>query len=287
MTSGRSPVIAKQLSPRASLGQTADAPISRPVPTTSRPSCCRASPWSRRAPGTRSCPTVRKTSSRRRWRAARLPRCGRCGRCVGRVRTLLSGSFRATTRPGWRPRAAATATPRHAWPYGGLGIAHAMLRLGLARRPGRCSTGRSTTRRCPARTPGAKASTRRTAGWSSATCRTAGPRPSSISLLRDLVVAEQDGWSAGQPRHTRQLARARSKRVVSERTDRIRAGERVFDTRREPAADLTVQLDGAPPLGWRIRVPGVPSRSPSTASIRPAIRWRVGSAWWAHVVTVR
>jgi hypothetical protein len=155
------------------------------------------------------------------------------------------------------------------WPYGGLGIAHAMLRLGLLQPTWQIldwTIGHQTV-------PGAYA-------WGEGVNPTnggleLGDMPHSwaaaelIGLLRDLVVAEQDGWlqvNSGIP--DTWLEPGKHVSLHDAPTEYGPVSISLIRT----AADLNVTVDGSPPLGWRLRLPGTPTQitvdgSPVTASI--------------------
>lgn len=177
--------------------------------------------------------------------------------------SALSSSFRAYYQQWLAPQGGGY---RHAegtlWPYGGLGIAHAMLRLGLLQPTWQVldwTLGHQTL-------PG-------TYAWGEGINATnggleLGDMPHSwaaaelVSLVRDMVISEQDGWlqvNSGipdswlEPGKRVQLSNAPTEyglASVSLTRDQTSSGS---------SADLVVQVDGAPPLGWRIRVPGTPA----------------------------
>jgi hypothetical protein len=184
---------------------------------------------------------------------------------------LLTTSFRAYYQAWLEPQ---NGGYRHVegtlWPYGGLGIAHAMLRLGLLQPTWQIldwTIGHQTL-------PG-------TYAWGEGINATSGglelgDMPHSwaaaelISLLRDLVVAEQDGWlmvNAGIPDSWLEPG----KRVTLRDAPTEYGPVGVTLMRATIGSELVIQVDGAPPLGWRIRLPGSPTQvtvdgSPSTLS---------------------
>jgi hypothetical protein len=186
---------------------------------------------------------------------------------------LLSSSFRTYDQLWLEPQSGGY---RHVegtlWPYGGLGIAHAMLRLGLLQPTWQIldwTLGHQTL-------PG-------TYAWGEGINPTSGglelgDMPHSwaaaefICLLRDLVIAEQDGWlqvNSGIPdswlepgKHV--ILRDAPTEYGSVTVTLVRAAT-------PASADLIVTVDGTPPLGWRIRLIDNPGQitvdgSPSTTS---------------------
>ncbi len=182
---------------------------------------------------------------------------------------LLSTSFRAYYQLWLEPQGGGY---RHVegtlWPYGGLGIAHAMLRLGLLQPTWQVLDWTIAHQTLPG-----------TYAWGEGVNPTSGglelgDMPHSwaaaelISLLRDLVVAEQDGWlqvNSGIPDSWLET----SKHVVVRNAPTEYGPVDLSFIRTE--AGLSVQVDGTPPMGWRIRLPGTPVQlivdgSPSTVS---------------------
>ncbi len=182
---------------------------------------------------------------------------------------LLGTSFRAYYQMWLEPQGGGY---RHVegtfWPYGGLGIAHAMLRLGLLQPTWQIldwTIGHQTV-------PG-------TYAWGEGVNPTnggleLGDMPHSwaaaelISLLRDLVVAEQDGWlevNSGIP--DTWLEPGKHVILRDAPTEYGPVSVSLIRT----AADLNMTVEGSPPLGWQLRLPGTPRQitvdgSPVTAS---------------------
>jgi hypothetical protein len=202
---------------------------------------------------------------------------------------LLSSSFRTYDQLWLEPQSGGY---RHVegtlWPYGGLGIAHAMLRLGLLQPTWQIldwTLGHQTL-------PG-------TYAWGEGINPTSGglelgDMPHSwaaaefICLLRDLVIAEQDGWlqvNSGIPdnwlepgKHV--ILRDAPTEYGPVTVTLVRAATSV-------SADLTVTVDGAPPLGWRIRLIGTPAQitidgNPSTTSTTAGLQLPSGP----HVIRI-
>ena len=171
---------------------------------------------------------------------------------------LLSSSFRTYYQAWLEPQGGGY---RHVegtlWPYGGLGIAHAMLRLGLLQPTWQVldwTIGHQTL-------PGAYA-------WGEGVNPTSGglelgDMPHSwaaaelISLLRELVIAEHDGWlqvNSGIPDRWLEPG----KHVILRDSPTEYGPVSVSLVR--ASADLTVTVAGGPPLGWQIRLPGTPAQ---------------------------
>ena len=143
------------------------------------------------------------------------------------------------------------------WPYGGLGIAHAMLRLGLLQPTWQVLDWTLNHQTLPG-----------TYAWGEGINATnggleLGDMPHSwaaaelISLLRDLVVAEHDGWldvNPGIPDNWLEPGKHVALRNAPTEYGLVNVSLSRLD------AELKVQLDGAPPLGWRLRVPGTPAQ---------------------------
>jgi len=171
---------------------------------------------------------------------------------------LLSSSFRTYYQAWLEPQGGGY---RHVegtlWPYGGLGIAHAMLRLGLLQPTWQVldwTIGHQTL-------PG-------TYAWGEGVNPTSGglelgDMPHSwaaaelISLLRELVIAEHDGWlqvNSGIPDRWLEPG----KHVILRDSPTEYGPVSVSLVR--ASADLTVTVAGGPPLGWQIRLPGTPAQ---------------------------
>ena len=182
---------------------------------------------------------------------------------------LLSASFRTYYQMWLEPQGGGY---RHVegtlWPYGGLGIAHAMLRLGMLQPTWQVLDWTI-----------AHQSLAGTFAWGEGINATSGglelgDMPHSwaaaelISLLRDLVITEQDGWlqvNSGIPDSWLEPG----KHVILRNAPTEYGLVDVSFIRSD--AGLSVQVDGGPPLGWRIRLPGTPTQIlvdgiPSTAS---------------------
>jgi hypothetical protein len=178
------------------------------------------------------------------------------------VQDLLSTSFRAYFQTWLEPQ---NGGYRHVegtlWPYGGLGIAHAMLRLGWLQPTWQVldwTLGHQTL-------PG-------TYAWGEGINATSGglelgDMPHSwaaaelISLLRDLVIAEDDGWLQVNPGLPDSWLEPGKHVVLRDAPTEYGPVSVSLIRAAQPAgADLNVQIDGAPPLGWRIRVPGTPTQ---------------------------
>jgi hypothetical protein len=106
-----------------------------------------------------------------------------------------------------------------------------------------------------------------------------------IALLRDIVLSEEDGWllvDDGAPD-----AWLDTGRRVSLSAAPTHYGLASVSLWRVSAAELRVQLDGSPPAGWRVRLPGSPSSVRVDAADVPVpsdSQLRVPTG--AHAVTV-
>jgi hypothetical protein len=144
------------------------------------------------------------------------------------------------------------------WPYGGLGIAHAMLRLGMLPQTWQVLDWTLAHPTLPG-----------TYAWGEGVSATdggleLGDMPHSwaaaelISLLRDLVIAEQDGWLQVNPGIPDNWLEA-GKHVVL-RNAPTEYGPASVSLVRGLSSDLSVQVEGSPPRGWRVRMPGSPAK---------------------------
>jgi hypothetical protein len=199
---------------------------------------------------------------------------------------LLSTSFRAYYQMWLEPQSGGY---RHVegtlWPYGGLGIAHAMLRLGLLQPSWQVLDWTIAHQTLPG-----------TYAWGEGVNPTSGglelgDMPHSwaaaelISLLRDLVVAEQDGWlqvNSGIPDSWLEPGKHVIMRSAPTEYGLVDVSFIGSD------AGVSVHVDGAPPMGWRIRLPGTPVQlivdgSPSTVSADGTLQLPGGR----HAVLVR
>jgi hypothetical protein len=171
---------------------------------------------------------------------------------------LLSTSFRAYYQTWLEPQGGGY---RHAegtlWPYGGLGIAHAMLRLGLLQPTWQVldwTIGHQTLSGTYAWGEGINPTT---GGLELGDMPHSWAAAEFISLLRDLVITEQDGWlqvNSGIPDSWLESG----KRVLLRDAPTEYGPVSVSLVR--AAANLTVAVEGAPPLGWKIRLPGTPAQ---------------------------
>jgi hypothetical protein len=184
----------------------------------------------------------------------------------GSATDLLTASFHAYYRSWIAPQGGGY---RHVegtlWPYGGLGIAHAMLRLGMLPETWQVLDWTIQHQTIPG-----------TYAWGEGINPTnggleLGDMPHSwaaaelISLLRDMVVSEQDGLvqvSSGTPDAWLDAG----KHITLNNAPSEYGPLNVSMSRATvlPGAggvpDLAVQLDGNPPRGWLVRVPGSPSQ---------------------------
>ena len=148
------------------------------------------------------------------------------------------------------------------WPYGGLGIAHAALRLGMLESTWQVLDWTMAHQTLPGTYAWGEAINPRTGGLELGDMPHSWAAAELISLLRDLVVSEQDGVllvNPGTPeswldpgKHIRLMDAPTEYGLVNVSLSRSPAGPDAAPP------DLTVQLDGTPPGGWQVRVPGTP-----------------------------
>jgi hypothetical protein len=82
-----------------------------------------------------------------------------------------------------------------------------------------------------------------------------------ISLLRDLVIAEQDGWLQVNPGIPDSWLEPGKHVVLRDApTEYGPVSVALIRAAQPTSADLNIQLDGTPPMGWRIRLPGSPAQ---------------------------
>jgi hypothetical protein len=141
------------------------------------------------------------------------------------------------------------------WPYGGLGIAHAMLRLGVLDRAQQVLDWTLDHQTLPGTYAWGEAINPRTGGLELGDMPHSWAAAELISLLRDMVVAEQDGVlfvNSGTP----DAWLLPGKHIVLRSAPTEYGLVNISLTRSE--AELTVRLEGVPPAGWRVRIPGRP-----------------------------
>jgi hypothetical protein len=149
------------------------------------------------------------------------------------------------------------------WPYGGLGIAHAALRLGLFDETQQVLDWTINHQTIPGTYAWGEAINPQTGGLELGDMPHSWAAAELISLLRDMLVSEQEGVllvNLGAPPSW--LDPGKHIALTQAPTQ---YGPVTISLVRDPGSapdggppDLKVQLDGAPPLGWQVHLPGRP-----------------------------
>ena len=176
---------------------------------------------------------------------------------------LLSTSFRAYYQMWINPQGGGYSHYLGTlWPYGGLGIAHAALRLGMLEQTWQVLDWTMAHQTLPGTYAWGEAINPQTGGLELGDMPHSWAAAELVSLLRDLVVSEQDGVllvNSGTPDSWLDPG----KHIVLKNAP-TEYGPVSVSLSRAPATpgagppDLTIQLDGTPPGGWQLRVPGTP-----------------------------
>jgi hypothetical protein len=141
------------------------------------------------------------------------------------------------------------------WPYGGLGIAHAMLRLGMLDRSQQVLDWTLDHQTLPGTYAWGEAINPRTGGLELGDMPHSWAAAELISLLRDMLVTEQDGAllvNSGAP----DSWLLPGKHIILKNAPTEYGTVSMSLVRSD--TDLTIRLDGTPPAGWRVRLPGRP-----------------------------
>jgi hypothetical protein len=150
------------------------------------------------------------------------------------------------------------------WPYGGLGIAHAALRLGMLEPTWQVLDWTMSHQTLPGTYAWGEAINPQTGGLELGDMPHSWAAAELISLLRDLVLAEQDGVLLVNPGTPDSWLDPGRRVVLSNApTEYGPVSVRLSRVPQLPGGsppDLLVQLDGAPPRGWLVRVPGKPAQ---------------------------
>jgi hypothetical protein len=169
---------------------------------------------------------------------------------------LLRGSFSAYFRTWLEPQ---NGGYRHVedtlWPYGGLGIAHAMLRLGMLERTHQVLDWTLGHQTLPGTYAWGEAINARTGGLELGDMPHSWAAAELISLLRDMIVAEQDGAllvNSGAP----DSWLLPGEHIILKNAPTEYGSVNISLVRSD--TELTIRLDGVPPAGWRVRLPGRP-----------------------------
>ena len=178
---------------------------------------------------------------------------------------LLSGSFRAYYQAWITPQSGGYSHYLGTlWPYGGLGIAHAALRLGMLESTWQVLDWTMGHQTLPGTYAWGEAINPQTGGLELGDMPHSWAAAELISLLRDLVIAEQDGVllvNSGTPDSWLDPGKHIAlKNAPTEYGPVNVILSRAPSTPGGSLLDLTVQLDGTPPDGWLVRVPGTPVR---------------------------
>jgi hypothetical protein len=148
------------------------------------------------------------------------------------------------------------------WPYGGLGIAHATLRLGLLDETWQVLDWTINHPTLPGTYAWGEAVSPQNGGLELGDMPHSWAAAELISLLRDVIVSEQDGVLLVNPGSPASWLEAG--KHIQLRDAPTEYGPVSVSLVRDAAAsgddqpDLTIQLDGAPPRGWQVRLPGRP-----------------------------
>ncbi len=148
------------------------------------------------------------------------------------------------------------------WPYGGLGIAHAMLRLGMVEQTQRVLAWTIDHQTLPGTYAWGEAINPQHGGLELGDMPHSWAAAEMISLLRDMLLSEDGGWlvvNAGAPDSWFDPGT-----TVALRNAATQYGTATVELTRASAdgtsaPDLRVVLDGNPPNGWRVRLPGAPT----------------------------
>jgi hypothetical protein len=145
------------------------------------------------------------------------------------------------------------------WPYGGLGVAHAMLRVGMLTEVGSILSWTLSHETLPGAHAWGEGINPDNGGLEVGDMPHSWAAAELISLARDMLLSEQDGrllvnsgapdaWLApGQHVALRDAPTQYGPATIS--LTRLSDG---------PAPDLRVEVAGAPPAGWSVRLPGTP-----------------------------
>jgi len=176
---------------------------------------------------------------------------------------LLSGSFRDYFQTWLAPQGGGY---RHylgtLWPYGGLGIAHAALRLGMLDSTWQVLDWTLAHQTLPGTYAWGEAINPQTGGLELGDMPHSWAAAELVSLLRDMVVSEQDGVllvDPGTPDSWLEPGKQITlKNAPSEYGPVNVSLSRVPATPGGSPPDLIVRLEGTPPRGWQARLPGKP-----------------------------
>jgi hypothetical protein len=149
------------------------------------------------------------------------------------------------------------------WPYGGLGIAHAMLRLGMRAETQQVLTWTIDHQTLPGTYAWGEAINERNGGLELGDMPHSWASAELVSLVRDMLLTEDDGWlvvNSGAPDTWFEPGKS-----VSLQNAPTQYGTAsilmscAFGNGADPPS-LRVELQGNPPKGWQVRLPGAPSR---------------------------
>jgi hypothetical protein len=148
------------------------------------------------------------------------------------------------------------------WPYGGLGVAHAMMRLGMLGETRQVLAWTLDHQTLPGTYAWGEAINSRNGGIELGDMPHSWAAAEMISLLRDMLLSEEDGWLAintAAPDSWFEPGTSVAMRNAPTQygTASVVMSRPYYDGSTAPA--LRVELQGDPPVGWRIRLPGHPT----------------------------
>jgi hypothetical protein len=147
------------------------------------------------------------------------------------------------------------------WPYGGLGIAHAMLRLGLRAEAQQVLHWTLEHQTLPGTYAWGEAINPRHGGLELGDMPHSWAAAEMIGLVRGMLLDEDEGWlvvNAGAPDAWFEPGKTVALRGAPTHYGLASVELTRLASIRGAEADLRVTLDGSPLLGWRVRLPGEP-----------------------------
>lgn len=178
---------------------------------------------------------------------------------------LLTRSFRTYDAQWLAPQSGGYRHYQDAlWPYGGLGIAHAMLRLGMTAEVQEVLTWTIDHQTLPGTYAWGEGIDPQNGGLEIGDMPHSWAAAELISLLRDMLISEDEGWLVVNSGAPDAWFRPGSRVAVLDAPTMYGPATVVLtrapdDVSRPP--DLSVTLEGSPPNGWHLRLPGQPVRA--------------------------